>query len=143
MISPCLTLSYLRYISKVNWNNPGRGEAPSPTPRCNSYWKGSLPVALDYGRQLYFIPSSELPLSELCVSFFSCRWLTFCRLSSLYHETCYYHMVSVVVKKGLCVYMSVLFQVFSLCVLYSWYACNLGWMVLSSLSGLREPFPQW
>ena len=28
--------------------------APSPTPRCSSYWKGSLLVALDYGRQLYF-----------------------------------------------------------------------------------------
>ena len=25
-----------------------------PTPRCSSYWKGSLRVALDYGHQLYF-----------------------------------------------------------------------------------------
>ena len=30
-----------------------RSSAP-PTPRCRSYWKGSLLVALDYGRQLYF-----------------------------------------------------------------------------------------
>ena len=30
------------------------GEAPSPTPWCSSYWKGSLRVTLDYGRQLYF-----------------------------------------------------------------------------------------
>ena len=29
--------------------------APSPTPQGNSYWKGSLQVALDYSRQLYFI----------------------------------------------------------------------------------------
>ena len=28
--------------------------AASPTPRCISYWKGSLLVALDYGRQLYY-----------------------------------------------------------------------------------------
>ena len=33
---------------------PGKGVAPSPTLRCSSYQKGSLLVALDYGRQLYF-----------------------------------------------------------------------------------------
>ena len=31
------------------------GVAPSPTPWCSSYRKGSLWVTLDYGRQLYFI----------------------------------------------------------------------------------------
>ena len=36
----------------VKWSNPGKGVAPFPTPRCSSYWKGSLRVALDYGRQL-------------------------------------------------------------------------------------------
>ena len=30
------------------------GVAPSPTPWCSSYRKGSLQVTLDYGRQLYF-----------------------------------------------------------------------------------------
>ena len=30
------------------------GVAPSPTPWCCSYRKGSLRVTLDYGRQLYF-----------------------------------------------------------------------------------------
>ena len=29
-----------------------KGVAPSPTPRCSSYWKGSLLVALDCSRQL-------------------------------------------------------------------------------------------
>ena len=33
------------------WN----GVAPSPTPRCGSYWKGSLRVTLDCGRQLYLL----------------------------------------------------------------------------------------
>ena len=31
--------------------NPGKGVAPSLTPRCSSYWKGSLLVTLDYGCQ--------------------------------------------------------------------------------------------
>ena len=30
------------------------GVAPSPTPWCSSYRKGSVRVTLDYGRQLYF-----------------------------------------------------------------------------------------
>ena len=34
---------------------PGKGVAPSPMPRYSSYWKKSLLVALDYGRQIYFI----------------------------------------------------------------------------------------
>ena len=32
-----------------------KGVAHSPTPRCSSYWKRILGVALDYRRQLYFI----------------------------------------------------------------------------------------
>ena len=28
---------------------------PSPTPRCSSYWKGSILVALDYSPQLYLL----------------------------------------------------------------------------------------
>ena len=63
LISPCLTLSNIRHVSRVKWSNPGKGGAPSPTPRCSSNWKGSLLVAFDYGLQLYllgylsFIPS--------------------------------------------------------------------------------------
>ena len=52
LIPPYVTLSIIRYVSRVKWSNPGEGVAPSPTPRC-SYWKGSLLVPLDYGRQLY------------------------------------------------------------------------------------------
>ena len=54
LIPPCLTLSNIRYAWRVKWSNTGKGVAPSPTPRCSSYWKESLLVALDYGRQLYF-----------------------------------------------------------------------------------------
>ena len=53
-IPPCLTHSNIRYVSKVEWTNPGKGVAASPTSQCSSYWKESLLVALDYGRHLYF-----------------------------------------------------------------------------------------
>ena len=36
------------------------GVAPSPTPSCSSYRKGSLRVTLDYGRQLYFLLSINI-----------------------------------------------------------------------------------
>ena len=44
MIPPCLTLSIIRYGSRVKWSNPGNGVAPSSTPWCSSYRKGSLRV---------------------------------------------------------------------------------------------------
>ena len=54
LIPPCLTLSNIKYVSRVKWSNPGKGVAPFPTPQCSSDWKGSLLVTLDYSRQLYF-----------------------------------------------------------------------------------------
>ena len=54
-MSPCLTLIITRYGSMVRWSNPGKRVAPSPTPLCCSYWKGSLRFALDYDRQLLYI----------------------------------------------------------------------------------------
>ena len=51
---PCLTLSIIRYRSRVKWRNPGNGVVPSPTPWCSSYQKGSLRLTLNYGRQLTF-----------------------------------------------------------------------------------------
>ena len=55
LMPPCLTLSIIRYGSRVKWSNPGKGVAPFPTPWCSSYRKGSLRVTLDYGRQLYLL----------------------------------------------------------------------------------------
>ena len=51
---PCLTLSIIKYVSRIKWSNPGKGVAPFPTPQFGSYWKGSFRLAFDYGRQLYF-----------------------------------------------------------------------------------------
>ena len=35
----CLTLSNIRYGSRVKWSNPGKGVAPSPTPWCSKLSK--------------------------------------------------------------------------------------------------------
>ena len=40
-----------------NMEQSWKGVAPSPTPRCSSYWKGSLLVALNFDRHLYFLLS--------------------------------------------------------------------------------------
>ena len=53
----CLTLSIIRYVSRVKWNSPVKGVAPFPTPWGSSYRKGSLRVTLNYGRQLYSLYS--------------------------------------------------------------------------------------
>ena len=37
LMPPCLTLSNIRYISRVKQSNPRKGVAPSPTPWCSSY----------------------------------------------------------------------------------------------------------
>ena len=51
LMLPCLTLSIIRSGSRVKWSNPGKEVAPSPTPRCSSYWKRTLRLTLDNGRQ--------------------------------------------------------------------------------------------
>ena len=62
---PCLTLSIIRYGSRVKWSNPRNGVAPSPTPQCRSYWKGNLWVTLDYSRQLYFFMWHNISQTQL------------------------------------------------------------------------------
>ena len=52
LMPPCLTLSIIRYGSRVKWGNPGIGVASPLTPWCSSYRKESLRVTLDYCRQL-------------------------------------------------------------------------------------------
>ena len=66
---PCLTLCNIKYVSRVKWSNPRKGVAPSPTSRCSSYWKGSLLVALDYGRQLLITGSLAYSIWSV-----NCNW---------------------------------------------------------------------
>ena len=53
LIPSCLTLSIIRYGSRLKWSNPGKGVVPSPTSWYSSYWKGNLRVTLNYDRQLH------------------------------------------------------------------------------------------
>ena len=43
-----LNTQHYKAVSRVKWNNPGKGLVTSPTPQCSSYGKMSLRVDLDY-----------------------------------------------------------------------------------------------
>ena len=53
LMPPCLTLSTIKYGLRVKWSNTWKAVTPCSTFLCSTYWKGSLLVALVYGRQLY------------------------------------------------------------------------------------------
>ena len=55
LMPPCLTLSIIRYGSRVKWSNPGKGVAPSPTHWCSKQSKREPSGTLDYGRLLYLL----------------------------------------------------------------------------------------
>ena len=52
LTSPCLKISIIRYLSRVNGSNPSKWIEPVLTPWCSSYSKGNLCAALDYGHKL-------------------------------------------------------------------------------------------
>ena len=68
LIPPCLTLSIIRYVSRVKWSNPREGVAPSSTPQCSSYWKNKpsarprlqSPTLLTYSFSRRFLPYSQI-----------------------------------------------------------------------------------
>ena len=76
MIPSCLTISNIRYASRVKWSYPVKGVMPSPAHWCSTYWKGSLLVTLDYGHQLYFIIITEFKPVKLCLK----KKLTLCHI---------------------------------------------------------------
>ena len=53
----CLTLSIIRYRSRVKWRNPGKGVAPSPTLWCSSYqkWAFGLPLTMVANVTFFYI----------------------------------------------------------------------------------------
>ena len=63
----CLTLSIIRYESRVKWSNLGDGVAPSPTPLCSCYWKRSLWIRLHYSHHFYFMSNRKFPHVSLAV----------------------------------------------------------------------------
>ena len=46
LMPPCLTLSIIKYVSRVKWSNPGIVVMPSPTPRCFRYRKRTFGLPL-------------------------------------------------------------------------------------------------
>ena len=61
----CLVFSIIRYRSRVKWSNLGKEVVTSLTPRCSSYWKGSIQVTLDYGCQLILFMKYQLSYAFL------------------------------------------------------------------------------
>ena len=66
LMPPCLTLSIIRYRSRVKWSNPGKGVAPSPTPWFSKLSKREpsghprlwSPTLLTYLLETFRIPGS-------------------------------------------------------------------------------------
>ena len=54
-----LNIHHYKAWIKDKWRNPGKVVAPSPTPWCNSYWKGSLQVTLNDGWPTYLLTYSK------------------------------------------------------------------------------------
>ena len=73
LLPPCLTFSCIRYVSRVKSSNPG------------SYWKGSLWVTVDNGRQLYFL----LFLVFLMYQTWYVYWFLFIYLLTLFFNFCH------------------------------------------------------
>ena len=69
LMPPSLTLSIIRYGSRVKWRNPGKWVASFLTPWCSNYRKGSFWVTLDYGRQLYLYRLSSFYILVLGTCF--------------------------------------------------------------------------
>ena len=80
------------------------GVAPSPTPWCSSYRKGSLRVTLDYGRQLYFLLIFKLrAYAKVNCLKLNCFWLwncTYTKLNGLIYN-CFFTFNNVLTKSVL------------------------------------------
>ena len=115
MIPPCLTLSNIRYVSRVKWINPGKGVVPFPTPRCSSYWKGSLLVTLNYGCQLTLFIFQFRPHRLILASF--SLFQTFCK--AIFRDC---HQLSCYILLNLTPLQNRLYSVYSLthvsCMIY-------------------------
>ena len=95
LMLPCLALGVIRYGSRVKWNNPENGVASFPTPRCSSYWKGSIRVAFDWGRQLIKLYKNYHQLRIFDMMYFV-QWVTWKK----YYLSRKPNLVSNLTKKG-------------------------------------------
>ena len=93
LILPCLILSIKKYVSRVKGSNPGKGVAPSPTPRCSSYWKRSLLIAIfNMIKSCCLHGFHRLSLSSF-VPIIHCFWQIIQITSGVHTESCLYEGV--------------------------------------------------
>ena len=78
-IPPCLTLSSIMHISRVQWSNPGKEYCPSLHLSEVAFEKRSLRFVHDYGHQLYsllyyhyYIPCTFLTRERVTSNLLSC-----------------------------------------------------------------------
>ena len=105
-----LNTQHYRVLIKGKVEQSWEGVAPSPTPWCSSYRKGSLRVTLDYGRQLYFYLLTYAKLN--CLKW-SCFWHWNCNYAKLncliYGDTDYFEIVAGVLQGDtLATYLSII-----------------------------------
>ena len=89
LMPPCLTLSIIRYGSRVKWRNPGKWVVPTPTLWYSSYRKRSLRVTLDNGRQLYFFTCNSFA-SKFGVRLLISSWYAIKLINKTQSHNCYY-----------------------------------------------------
>ena len=92
---------------------------PSPTPWCSSYWKESLRVTLNYGRQLYLLLLNQHCRAYIFIFFkyrseiFTHKYIIFIKLWNNNEHSCVYVCVSmcmyiyIYIHMDLCVWVSV------------------------------------
>ena len=134
LMPTCLTLSIIRYGSRVKWSNPGKGVTPSPTHWCSKYRKGSLLVTLDYGRLLYFF---------IYIHIYT--YIYICIIKSCWYHGVLYVSLSVRLSLSLCVFLYLCLSVplgLSVPIVYrSWkvfYTAANVWPVLMYVSTYRS-----
>ena len=109
------------YVSRIKWSNPGKGVAPSPTHQCSSFWKKSLMVTHDYGRQLILKVKSATVVERDPKAPFSIATTPRCRKDStpfpeLLHFTLDSYLIMQSVQQG-----SIKYHFLSLWYYSTWY----------------------
>ena len=72
-----LNIQHYKLRINGNWINPGKGVAPSPTPRCSSYWKKRVHVAVNNGclTCLSFKHCNLILIIQLFICLHIVKWL--------------------------------------------------------------------
>ena len=92
---PCLTLSIIRYGSRVKWRNQGKGVVPSPTTWCSSYRKGSLRIP----------PRLWSPTLLIYIYIYICMYIYVCIYIYIYIYTYIYIYIHIYIHMYIYIYI--------------------------------------